>query len=52
MSRFVIRISPLVFLVLPLFAQEFRATITGRASDTSGAGVPNVSVKAVNRATP
>ncbi|GAB4367680.1 MAG: hypothetical protein OHK0021_11050 [Bryobacter sp.] len=31
-----------------LFAQEFRATITGRALDSSGAVVPNVTVRAIN----
>lgn len=30
------------------FAQEFRATITGRAIDSSGAIVPNVTVRAIN----
>ena len=34
-----------------LSAQEFRATITGRVLDPSGAAVPNVSVKALNAAT-
>lgn len=31
-----------------LFSQEFRATISGRVIDSSGAVVPNVAVKAVN----
>ncbi|MDX2268177.1 MAG: TonB-dependent receptor [Bryobacter sp.] len=31
-----------------LSAQEFRATITGRALDSSGAVVPNVTVRAIN----
>lgn len=32
------------------FGQEFRATITGRALDSSGSAVPNVTVKAINTA--
>ena len=35
-------------LAASLFAQEFRATISGRAVDSSGGVVPNVTVKAVN----
>lgn len=31
-----------------LFSQEFRATISGRVIDSSGAVVPNVTVKAIN----
>jgi len=34
-----------------LLAQEFRATITGRVLDPSGAAVPNVAIRAVNSAT-
>ncbi len=34
-----------------LFAQEFRATITGRVTDPSGATVANADVQAVNKAT-
>ncbi len=33
-----------------LFSQEFRATISGRVIDSSGAVVPNVTVKAINTA--
>src|SRR4051812_20510541 len=34
-----------------LYAQEFRATLTGTVTDPSGASVPNASVKATNKAT-
>jgi hypothetical protein len=34
-----------------LFAQEFRATLTGVISDPSGAAVPNATVRATNNAT-
>ncbi|MBS1857453.1 MAG: TonB-dependent receptor [Acidobacteria bacterium] len=34
-----------------LYAQEYRATITGTVTDPSGAAIPNASVKAVNSAT-
>jgi hypothetical protein len=36
---------------LNLFAQEFRATITGHISDPTGAGVPNAAVTVTNTAT-
>lgn len=44
-------LSALSVFVAGLFAQEFRATITGRVLDPSGAHVPNVSIRAVNTAT-
>jgi hypothetical protein len=34
-----------------LFAQDFRATLTGTVTDPSGAAVPNANIKAVNTAT-
>ncbi len=34
-----------------LYAQEYRATLTGTVSDPSGASVPNATVKATNNAT-
>src|SRR5207245_3439809 len=34
-----------------LFAQEYRATLTGSVTDTSGGSIANAAVKAVNRAT-
>jgi hypothetical protein len=34
-----------------LFAQDFRATLTGTVTDPSGAAVPNASIKATNTAT-
>src|SRR5215831_8593828 len=34
-----------------LFAQEFRATLTGTVTDPSGAAVPGATVKATNTAT-
>ncbi|MDQ2773846.1 MAG: carboxypeptidase regulatory-like domain-containing protein [Acidobacteriota bacterium] len=41
----------LLFLSCPLFAQEFRATITGQVIDPSGATVGKAQVQAVNRDT-
>jgi hypothetical protein len=39
----------LLFAVVSIgFAQEFRATLTGRVSDPSGSGVPGAKVNAVN----
>lgn len=43
-------LSTLCLLAGSLFAQEFRATITGRVLDPSGAAVPNVAIRAVNAA--
>jgi len=40
----------LCLLASGLLAQEFRATITGRVLDPSGAAVPNVAIRAVNAA--
>jgi hypothetical protein len=50
MSRNIRVLSALCFLASGLLAQEFRATITGRVLDPSGAAVPNVSIRAVNAA--
>ncbi len=50
MSRTIRVLSTLCFLASSLLAQEFRATITGRVLDPSGAAVPNVSIRAVNAA--
>ena len=50
MSRTIRVLSALCFLASTLLAQEFRATITGRVLDPSGAAVPNVSIRAVNAA--
>lgn len=44
-------LSTLCLLAGGMLAQEFRATITGRVLDPSGAAVPNVAVRAVNSAT-
>ncbi|MFN0106274.1 MAG: carboxypeptidase regulatory-like domain-containing protein [Bryobacteraceae bacterium] len=44
-------LSALCLLSSGLLAQEFRATITGRVLDPSGAAVPNVAIRAVNAAT-
>src|ERR1051326_4302010 len=41
----------LLFSSTALFAQEFRATLTGTVTDPSGAAVPNATVKATNIAT-
>lgn len=38
-------------LALPVAAQEFRATVTGHVSDTSGAAMPKVSVQIMNLGT-
>jgi len=43
-------LSTLCLLAGGLLAQEFRATITGRVLDPSGAAVPNVAIRAVNAA--
>src|SRR5689334_3596743 len=40
-----------LLLVGGLFAQEFRATLTGTVTDPSGAAIPNATVKAINIAT-
>lgn len=47
-----IKRSVIALLVLSagLFAQEFRATLTGTVTDPSGAAIPNATVKAVNTA--
>lgn len=50
MSRTIRVLSALCFLASTMLAQEFRATITGRVLDPSGAAVPNVSIRAVNAA--
>ena len=50
MSRTIRVLSALCFLAGTMLAQEFRATITGRVLDPSGAAVPNVSIRAVNAA--
>ena len=41
----------LVCSVGSLLAQEFRATLTGRLTDATGAGVPNATITANNVAT-
>jgi protocatechuate 3,4-dioxygenase beta subunit len=38
----------LLCLSAPAFAQDFRATITGRVTDTNKAAVPNAQVQAKN----
>lgn len=53
-GRNMIRKSVLVLLLLSctgLFAQDFRATLTGTVTDPSGAAVPNANIKATNTAT-
>jgi hypothetical protein len=40
----------LLVLSAGLYAQEFRATLTGTVTDPSGAAIPNATVKAVNAA--
>lgn len=40
-----------LLLCAGLYAQEFRATLTGTVTDPSGAAVPNANVKATNTAT-
>jgi len=41
----------LLALTAGLYAQEFRATLTGTVTDPSGAAIPNATVKATNGAT-
>src|SRR5215471_6986178 len=41
----------LLALAAGLYAQEFRATLTGTVTDPTGAAIPNATVKAVNTAT-
>jgi hypothetical protein len=41
----------LILVCSALFAQEFRATVSGTVTDGSGSAVPSALVKAVNRAT-
>src|SRR6266702_4613227 len=38
----------LLILSVGLFAQDFRATLSGTVTDPSGAAIPNVTVKATN----
>src|SRR5258708_24125863 len=38
----------LVLLAAPLFAQEFRAGVTGIIRDSQGAAIPNAAIEAVN----
>ncbi len=38
------------FCAVSVFSQEFRATISGRVLDSSGAVIPNASIKAINTA--
>lgn len=49
-----LRVAALVFvfgvLAGPGFSQEFRATVSGHVSDSSGAGVPGARIQAVNTA--
>ncbi len=40
-----------LFALGTTFAQEFRATISGHIYDSSGAGVPNAKIQAINTAT-
>src|ERR1700722_14763936 len=44
-------VSLLLLLSSALFAQDFRATLTGTVNDPTGAVVPGATVKAVNTAT-
>lgn len=45
------RILALLAFSAACYSQEFRATITGRVTDSSGASIANASVRAVNKAT-
>jgi hypothetical protein len=45
------RVCVLTFICTSVFAQEFRATVSGTVTDGSGSLIPNAAVKAVNRAT-
>lgn len=44
-------LSLLAFLSLPLFAQEYRSTVSGRVTDPTGSAVANVKITATDKAT-
>jgi len=46
-----VRVLALLCLCAELYAQDFRATIAGRVTDSSGSSVPNATIKATNKAT-
>ena len=48
--RFLSSVCLLGFLVSALFAEEFRATVTGHVFDSSGAAVPNAKIQSTNLA--
>ena len=41
----------LLLLPLALAAQDFRATVSGQVTDTTGAAIPNARVRAIQRST-
>jgi len=45
-----LRVLALLCLCAGLYAQDFRATIAGRVTDSSGSSVPNATIKATNKA--
>ena len=48
MRRFILRLGALLAAAVFLCAQEYRATITGTITDSSGAAVPSARVSAIN----
>src|SRR5438046_10171206 len=48
MPSFILRLAALLAAALCLCAQEYRATITGTITDSSGAAVPSARVSAIN----
>src|SRR5712692_4301559 len=51
MRRFVSRMTVLFAVTLPLYTQEYRATIAGQVTDPTGASVPGARVSATNLGT-
>ena len=51
MTKKALLVAFLAILCGGLYAQEYRATLTGTVTDPSGASVPNATVKATNNAT-
>ena len=48
MRSFILRLAALMAMALCVCAQEYRATVTGTITDSSGAAVPSARVSAIN----